>query len=233
MLTSRMTCSLLVGCIISVHATTTCHSPLNKKFETPCADTLATKGPVAIRRLGTTQNVTLAITADLDPGLGLEQALDFGALLIFKYFTNSPGGQAGPGGGVVLNRTAPLTIRKDSPSAGGGWSMWMAASSSQFPDGPSQMPTPGKYEELQLIPLPPSNGQEAAYFAVVNFSTSSIPQETDWAQACALAQGPGALPAPYVLDKSAPFPGPTLALSEQAGHQGPWVSECWVGVRPQ
>jgi hypothetical protein len=213
-------------------AAATCRSPLNNKFETPCAETLASKGPVAIRKLGASQNVTLIATADLDAGDGLQEALEFGAIMLFKYFTASPGGQSG--NGVVLNRTVPLTVRKDSPSAGGGWTLWMAASSAQFPDGPGQLPAPGKYEELQILPLPGSSQQgRAAYFAVVNFTTPSIPQEADWDKACALALGPGALPAPYVLDDSAPFPGPTLALYELADHEGPWVSECWVGVRPQ
>jgi hypothetical protein len=36
--------------------------------------------------------VTLIATQDLDPGFGLDSALDFGALLILKYFTNSSDG---------------------------------------------------------------------------------------------------------------------------------------------
>jgi hypothetical protein len=206
-----------------------CRSPLNARFETPCATTLAEQGPVSVRRLGAAQAVTLIATQDLDPGFGLDSALDFGALLILKYFTDSPGGQAASPG-VILNRTVPLTIRK---GAGGGWALWMAASPTQFPDGPGLLPAPGRYEELRALPLPGSTGQgRQAYFAVVNFTTPSIPQEADWAAACALATAPGALPHRFALDGSAPFPSATLALYNEAGHQGPWTSECWVGVRP-
>ena len=49
---------------------------------------------------------------------------------------------------------------------------------------------------------------------------------------CVYATAPGALPQKFVLD-SAPFPSATLALYNEAGHRGPWTSECWVGVRPQ
>jgi hypothetical protein len=147
---------LLAVALVSVDAVV-CHSPLNKRFETPCATTVATKGPVEVRRLGTEQAVTLVITSDLDPGFSLEQTLDFGALLILKYFTNSPGGQAPGSPGVVLNRTAPLTIRKDA--GGAGWTLWMAASPNQFPDGPSQLPKPGQYEELSALPLPAGGGE--------------------------------------------------------------------------
>jgi hypothetical protein len=207
-----------------------CRSPLNHRFETPCAKTVATKGPVEVRQLGTDQAVTLILSADLDPGLALIQGLEFGAVMIFKYFTASPGGQSGSG--VVLNRTTPLTIRKDTRAEGGGWRVWMAASPNQFPGGPSELPTPAKYEELQAVALPGSSGQgRAAYFAVVNFTTPSIPQESDWEDACALATAPGALPKNFEID-SAPFPDPTLALYNEAGHQGTWTSECWVGVRP-
>lgn len=232
MLTRRPTWLLVaVGIVLSADAAV-CRSPLNREFETPCAKTLATKGPVEVRELGTEQNVTLVSTVDFDAGFGIDEALDFGALLIFKYFTASPGGQSGSS--VVLNRTVPLTIRKDTSAGGGGWTMWMAASYSQFPDGPDQLPVPGRYEELQPQLLPGSSGQgRSAYFAVVNFTTPTLPQESDWQKACALATAPGALPSPYVLDERAPFPAPTLALYELAGHQGPWVSECWVGVRPQ
>ena len=109
----------------------------------------------------------------------------------------------------------------------------MAAAQSQFPNGPGQLPKPGQYEELQALALNGSTGQgRSAYFAVVNFTTPSLPLESDWAQACALATAPGALPRKFELDGSAPFPDATLALYEQAGHQGPWTSECWVGVRP-
>ena len=109
----------------------------------------------------------------------------------------------------------------------------MAASPNQFPGGPSELPTPAKYEELQAVALPGSTGQgRAAYFAVVNFTTPSIPQESEWADACALATAPGALPKNFVLDGTAPFPDATLALFNEAGHQGAWTSECWVGVRP-
>jgi hypothetical protein len=108
----------------------------------------------------------------------------------------------------------------------------MAVAPSQFPDGPSTLPAPGKYEELRAAPLPGSTGQgRAAYFAVVNITTASFPQESDWTAACALATAPGALPHKFVLD-SAPFPTPTLAFYNGAGHVGPWNSECWVGVRP-
>ena len=222
---------LAAGAVLSVNAKV-CRSPLNERFETPCATTLATQGRVSVRRLGTEEAVSLVITSDLDPGFSLDSALDFGALLIFKYFTASPGGQAGSPG-VVLNRTTPLTIRKDTRAGGGGWTLWMAASPAQFPDGPSQLPMPGKYEELQALPLPGSTGQgRAAYFAVVNFTTPSLPTQADWEEACALATAPGALPPSFVLDGGAPFPDATLALYEEAGHNGPWTSECWVGVRP-
>jgi hypothetical protein len=207
-----------------------CRSPLNERYETPCATTLATKGPVSVRRLGTTEAVTLVTTSDLDPGFPFVSGLEFGSLMIFKYFTASPGGQAPGSPGVVLNRTTPLAIRKD---AGGAWRLWMAASSAQFPDGPSQLPKPGQYEELQALPLPGSTGQgRAAFFAVVNFTTPSLPQVEDWMAACALATAPGALPRRFVLDGSAPFPSATLALYNELAHQGPWTSECWVGVRP-
>jgi hypothetical protein len=222
---------LLAALFVPTHAVY-CRSPLNMRFETPCATTLAAKGPVTVRRLGTEQAVTLLATQDLDPGLSLVQGLEFGALLILKYFTDSPGGQA-VSPGVVLNRTTPLTLRKDTAAAGGGWTLWMAASPSQFPGGPSQLPLPGQYEELRAVGLPGSTGQgRAAYFAVVNFTTPSLPQEADWLAACALATAPGALPHKFVLDALAPFPSATLALYNNAGHQGPWTSECWVGVRP-
>lgn len=222
---------LAAGAVVFVDAAV-CRSPLNERFETPCATTLASKGPVSVRRLGTEEAVTLVITSDLDPGFPIYSALEFGAIMIFKYFTDSPGGQAASPG-VVLNRTTPLTIRKDSRAGGGGWTLWMAASPGQFPDGPSQLPTPGKYEELQALPLPGSTGQgRAAYFAVVNFTTPSLPAEADWEKACALATAPGALPSGFVLDGSAPFPDATLALYEELSHSGPWISECWVGVRP-
>lgn len=208
-----------------------CRSPLNDRFETPCATTVATKGPVSVRRLGDKQSVTLVATSSVDPGFPLNSALEFGALLILKYFTNSPGGQAASPG-VVLTRTTPLTIRKDV-TGGGGWTLWMAASNAQFPDGPSQLPTPGQYEELTAITLPGSTGQgKAAYFAVVNFTTPSLPQEADWTAACALATGKGALPHKFVLDGSAPFPDATLALYNDLSTRGAWTSECWVGVRP-
>jgi hypothetical protein len=225
--------SLLLACALTLSPASSakqCRSPLNERFETPCATTLATKGRVSVKQLGTEQAVTLIETSDLDTGLELVQALEFGALLILKYFTAAPGGQAPGSAGVVLNRTTPLTIRKD---AGGGWALWMAASPSQFPGGPSQLPAPGQYEELQPLPLPGSTGQgRAAYFAVVNFSTPSLPQEADWKEACAVATAPGGLPRKFVLDNSAPFPSATLALYNEAGHQGPWTSECWVGVKP-
>jgi hypothetical protein len=222
---------LAAGAVLSSTAAV-CRSPLNERYETPCATTLAAKGPVTIKRLGTTEAVTLVTTADLNSGLAFDQGVEYGALMILKYFTASPGGQAGSPG-VVLNRTTPLTIRKDTPAAGGGWRLWMAASSTQFPDGPSQLPKPGKYEELQALPLPGSTGQgKAAYFAIVNFTTDSLPQEADWMAACALATAPGALPHRFELDGSAPFPTATLALYNEAAHQGPWTSECWVGVRP-
>jgi len=217
----------------SVNAGASCVSPLNKKFETPCATVVASKGPVEVRRLGTEQAVTLVITSDLDPGFPLVSALEFGAVMIFKFFTAAPGGQSPASPGVVLQRTTPLTIRKDNQSAGGGWTVWMAASPEQFPGGPSTLPAPARYEELQPVALPGSTGQgRAAYFAVVNFTTPSFPEEADWQAACALATAPGALPFLFVLDGRAPFPEPTLALYEQAGHDGPWISECWVGVRP-
>ncbi len=92
---------------------------------------------------------------------------------------------------------------------------------------------PGQYEELSAQPLPGSTGQgRAAYFAVVNLTTPSFPEEAEWLQACALATAPGALPRRFELDHTAPFPECTLALYNQAGHSGPWTSECWVGVRP-
>ena len=206
-----------------------CRSPFNEEFETPCYQTLATKGPVSIRRLGTEEAVTLVITSDLDPGFPLVSALEFGALMILKYFTNSPGGQASTPG-IILNRTTPLTIRKNADS---GYTVWMAASSTQFPDGPAQLPKPGQYEELSAQPLPGSTGQgRAAYFAVVNLTTPGFPEEADWTKACALATAPGALPKKFVLDGTAPFPDPTLAFYNGAGHEGPWTSECWVGVKP-
>ena len=174
--------------------------------------------------------MTLVVTADLDPGFGLTSGLEFGAIMIFKYFTASPGGQAAAPG-VVLNRTTPLAIRK---TADKGWVVWMAAAQSQFPGGPSQLPAPGRYEELSAALLPGSTGQGgAAYFAVVGLTTPSFPEEADWAGACALATAPGALPRRFVLDGAAPFPSATLALYNEAGHDGPWTSECWVGVRPQ
>jgi hypothetical protein len=219
---------LAAGGILSTYANV-CRSPLNERFETPCSTTVATKGPVSVRRYGgAAENVTLVITSDLDPGFSLNQGLEFGALMIFKYFTNSPGGQAEPPG-VVLDRTTPLTIRKDADK---GWTVWMAASHSQFPDGPSQLPKPGQYEELSALPLPGSAGQKAAFFAVVNVTTASFPEEAEWLEACAMATAPGALPRNFVLDRSAPFPGETLAFYNEAGHNGPWTSECWVGVRP-
>ena len=221
---------LLAAGVVSVTAAV-CRSPLNDKFETPCYETVANRGPVSVRRYGAKEAVTLIITPDLDPGFPLVSALEFGALMILKYFTDSPGGQATTPG-TVLNRTTPLTIRKDASGAGGGWTLWMAASPSQFPDGPSTLPAPGQYEELRAAPLPGSTGQgRDAYFAVVNITTPSFPQESDWTAACALATAPGALPHKFVLD-SAPFPTPTLAFYDGAGHDGPWNSECWVGVRP-
>ena len=121
-------------------------------------------------------------------------------------------------------------IRKNADK---GWTLWMAAAHSQFPDGPGRLPKPGQYEELQALPLNGSTGQgRDAYFAVVNFTTPSLPLEADWVQACALAKAPGALPRKFELDSGAPFPDATLALYELAGHDGPWTSECWVGVRP-
>ena len=223
--------SFLLLAALSVGASAAaCRSPLNERFETPCATTVAVKGPVAVRRYGAAEAVALVVTADLDPGLGLIQGLEFGAVMLFKYFTASPGGQAASPG-VVLNRTTPLTIRK---TADKGWTMWMAAAHSQFPRGPSQLPTPGQYEELSARLLPGSTGQGAtAFFAVVNLTTASLPTEAEWMGACALATAPGALPSKFVLDAVAPFPGPTLALYNEAGHTGPWTSECWVGVRPQ
>jgi hypothetical protein len=206
-----------------------CRSPLNERFETPCAAVLASKGNVTVKRLGVAQAVTLVETSDVDSGFPLASALEFGALMVLKYFTNAPGGQAASPG-VLLNRTAPLTIRKD---AGGGWAIWMAASPTQFPDGPAKLPPPGQYEELRALPLPGSTGQgRAAYFAVVNFTTPGFPEEADWEGACALAIAPGALPHKFVLDGSAPFPSATLAFYNEPGHEGPWTSECWVGVRP-
>lgn len=224
---------VLVGALVhAADALPECRSPLNRNYLTPCSTTLATNGPVAIKELGTRENVTLAITADVDPDFPLYSALEFGAVLIFKLFTDSPGGQASSPG-VVLNRTVPLTIRKDRKAAGGGWTLWMAVSSAQFPDG-RDLPTPGKYEEIHYETLPGSSQQgRRALFAVVNFTTPSLPLEADWVNACALATAEGALPSAYVLDDSAPFPDPTLALYEQLNHQGPWVSECWVGVRPR
>jgi hypothetical protein len=217
----------LVLCCVSAAAV--CRSPLNEQFETPCSTTVATKGPVSVRRYGATEAVTLVITDDVDPNFGLDSALDFGALLIFKYFTASPGGQASSPG-VVLTRTTPLTIRKNADT---GWTLWMAAAQSQFPSGPGDLPKPGQYEELQALSLNGSTGQgRDAYFAVVNFTTPSLPQEAEWEQACALAKAPGALPRKFELDGSAPFPDATLALYNLAGHKGPWTSECWLGVRP-
>ncbi len=224
--------SFLLAGILSVSTTTAsvCRSPLNEHFETPCSTTVATKGPVSIRRYGTEETVTLVMTSDLDPALPLFEGLDFGTLMILKYFTNSPGGQASAPG-VLLNRTAPLTIRKDADK---GWTVWMAAAHSQFPDGPEKLPKPGQYEELSAVLLPGSTGQgNAAYFAVVNVTTASLPTEAEWLEGCALATAPGALPHKFVLDTAAPFPGATLALYNQAGHSGPWTSECWVGVRPR
>jgi hypothetical protein len=221
---------LLAACMLSATASV-CRSPLNERFETPCSTTLAVKGPVSVRRYGAEETVTLVSTSDLDPGgaFPLSEGLEFGALMILKYFTNSPGGQASAPG-VVLNRTAPLTIRKDTDK---GWTVWMAAAHSQFPDGPGQLPVPGRYEELGPVLLPGSTGQgRAAYFAVVNLTTASFPSEAEWLEACALATAPGALPRRFVLDSSAPFPGATLALYNEAGHDGPWTSECCVGVRP-
>ena len=219
---------LLVACILSVDAALPCRSPLNYNFETPCFTTVAAKGPVAIRRYGAEENTTLVITSDLDPGFGLTSGLDFGALMIFKYFTNSPGGQAAAPG-VVLTRTTPLTIRKNADK---GWTVWMAAAHSQFPHGPP-LPPPGQYEELSALLLPGSTGHGGtAFFAVVNLTTASFPTEAEWDDACALATAPGALPRKFVLD-SAPFAAATLALYNQAGHDGPWTSECWVSVRPQ
>lgn len=220
--------ALFAAGLLFVASAAVCRSPLNERFETPCAATVATKGPVSVRRYAAGAT-TLVISSDLDPGFGLDSALDFGALLIFKYFTASPGGQASSPG-VVLNRTTPLTIRQ---TADKGWVVWMAAAHSQFPGGPSQLPAPGQYEELRAALLPGSTGQGgAAFFAVVSFTTPSLPAEADWLGACALATAPGALPHKFVLD-SAPFPSATLALYNEAGHRGPWTSECWVGVRPQ
>ena len=218
---------LAAAAAASDSASAVCTSPLNKRFETPCATTVAVKGPVAVRQYGAAEAVTLVITADLDPGFSLASALDFGALMVFKYFTNSPGGQVPPG--KVLNRTTPLTIRKNADK---GWTIWMAAAHSQFPAGPP-LPTPAKYEELSALLLPGSTGQKDAYFAVVNLTTPSIPTEAEMMSACALATAPGALPRKFVVDGRAPFPGATLALYNEAGHAGPWTSECWVGVRPQ
>lgn len=229
----RLACPFLLAagtlsCVLR-GAAAVCRSPLNEQFETPCSTTVAAKGPVSVRRYGAAEAVTLVITSDLDATFPLFSALEFGALMIFKYFTASPGGQASSPG-VVLTRTTPLTIRKNADK---GWTLWMAAAQSQFPDGPGQLPKPGQYEELQALPLNGSTGQgRSAYFAVVNFTTPSLPLESDWAQACALATAPGALPRKFELDGSAPFPDATLALYEQAGHNGPWTSECWVGVRP-
>jgi hypothetical protein len=225
----RRTLSILAAGVLLCDAKV-CRSPLNKKFETPCATTVATKGDVSVIKLNT-EAVTLVITSDLDPGSSLGIALEFGALMIFKYFTNAPGGQAASPG-IILNRTAPLTIRKDVTGAG-GWTVWMAASHSQFPGGPSELPAPARYEELSAASLPASTGQgKAAFFAVVNFTTPSLPQESDWEAACALATTRGALPPAFELDGSAPFPDATLALYNDLATQGPWTSECWVGVRP-
>jgi hypothetical protein len=204
-----------------------CRSPLNDRFETPCSTTVATKGPVSVRRYDAAESVTLVITSDLDPGFPYVSALEFGAVMLFKYFTNSPGGQAASPG-VVLTRTTPLTLRKNADA---GFTVWMAAAHSQFPDGPP-LPPPGQYEELSARLLPGSTGQKDAFFAVVNLTTPSFPTEAEWADACALATAPGALPRKFVLDGSAPFPNATLALYNEAGHEGPWTSECWVGVRP-
>ena len=216
------------GAVVFVDAAV-CRSPLNDRYETPCATTVAAKGPVSVRRYGAAEAVTLVITSDLDPGFPLTSALEFGAVMLFKYFTASPGGQASDPG-VVLNRTTPLTIRKNADK---GWTVWMAAAHSQYPVGPP-LPAPGKYEELSAILLPGSTGQgRTAYFAVVNLTTPSFPTEAEWTGACALATAPGALPQKFVLDRSAPFPDATLAFYNEAGHAGPWTSECWVGVRPQ
>jgi hypothetical protein len=186
---------------VSGSAPTVCTSPLNKRFETPCATTVAVKGPVAVRQYGAAEAVTLVITSDLDPGFPLTSALEFGAVMIFKYFTNSPGGQVPPG--EVLNRTTPLTIRKNADK---GWTVWMAAAHSQFPAGPP-LPTPAKYEELSALLLPGSTGQnQDAYFAVVNLTTPSFPTEAEWMDACALATAPGALPRKFAVDGRAPFP---------------------------
>ena len=222
---------LLAACILCAACASVCRSPLNERFETPCSTTVASKGPVSVRRYGAEETVTLVLTTDLDPGgaFPLSEGLEFGTLMLLKYFTNSPGGQASAPG-EVLNRTTPLTIRKDADK---GWTVWMAAAHSQFPDGPSQLPSPGQYEELSAVLLPGSTGQgRAAYFAVVNLTTANFPSEAEWLQACALATAPGALPRKFELDRSAPFPDATLALYNEAGHSGPWTSECWVGVRP-
>jgi hypothetical protein len=222
---------LLAAGFLSAAFAAVCRSPLNERFETPCSTTVASKGAVAVRRYGATETVTLVITSDLDPGgaFPLSEGLEFGALMLLKYFTNSPGGQASAPG-EILNRTTPLTIRKDADK---GWTVWMAAAHSQFPSGPSQLPKPGQYEELSAALLPGSTGQgRAAFFAVVNLTTPSFPSEEQWLEACALATAPGALPHKFELDRSAPFPDATLALYNEAGHTGPWTSECWVGVRP-
>ena len=217
----------LLAAGVSSAGAAVCSSPLNERFETPCSTTVATKGPVSVRRYGAAEAVTLVVTSDLDPGFPLNSALEFGAVMLFKYFTNSPGGQAASPG-VVLTRTTPLTIRKNADA---GWTVWMAAAHSQFPAGPP-LPAPGKYEELGARLLPGSTGQTDAFFAVVNLTTPSFPTEAEWTGACALATAPGALPRKFVLDGSAPFPNATLALYNEAGHDGPWTSECWVGVRP-
>ena len=217
------------ACVLLSGNAAVCRSPLNDRFETPCSRVVAVKGPVSVRRYVSSE-VTLVITADLDPSFPFTSGLEFGALMVFKYFTNSPGGQAAAPG-VILNRTTPLTIRQ---TADKGWVVWMAAAHSQFPGGPNQLPAPGQYEELSAALLPTStNEKAAAYFAVVNFTTPSFPEEAEWMDACALATAPGALPPKFMLDGSAPFPSATLALYNQAGHSGPWTSECWVGVRPQ
>lgn len=183
--------------------------------ECMCSLEVARKGDVAVRQMGSPANETLVSGAFFAPQWPV--AIGYGVSSLLDYFVS---GDNVPGVKMPGARTAPVTFRQRAFPNGTvyEWVSAMMVSTAAFPDT-SAIPAPVDPIKLERV--------GARLVAVRQFTTSSLPTELDFNEACAGITA-DTLPPGFAVDTQSAW-SPTFVLYS-AEKTTMWENECWLEV---